>query len=61
MSTSLWKKLPTYWPTPETLVWVRRIYGLEPFKATLHVATWEFELETGQLVPWYILDAWRPL
>jgi len=61
MATSPWKKLPATWPADQTKVWVRRIYQMLPFQATIDYATQSFILDTGPTIPWWFIDSWRPL
>jgi hypothetical protein len=61
MTTSLWKKLPTHWPTNGVTVWIRLVGIFEPFQAHLDNTTWTFITTAGYTVPWYVVQAWRPL
>jgi hypothetical protein len=61
MSTSQWKKIPSSFPDPDVLVWIRIITQYVPFKAYLRTPSNNFEDESGRLLPWYMVAAWRPI
>lgn len=70
MAVSPWKKFPITFPIAGDHVMCRmRSWDRQPFFAVWHDGSeWKGEAgvsdaawsETGQRVPWWALDAWRP-